>query len=43
MKLRLQPKVNQFIMFDANIRHGVEPSISNKADRISISMDIVKK
>ena len=28
--LRLQPKVNQFIMFDANIRHGVEPSISKK-------------
>ena len=39
--MRLQPKVNQFIMFDANIRHGVEPSISSKVDRI-ISMDIVK-
>ena len=41
--LRLQPKVNQFIMFDANMKHGVEPSISDKVDRISISMDIVKK
>ena len=41
--IRLQPKVNQFIMFDANMKHGVEPSISNKVDRISISMDIVKK
>ena len=37
--IRLKPKVNQFIMFDANIRHGVEPSISNKVDRISISME----
>tara|TARA_B100000282_G_C31320958_1_gene304393 strand:- start:6 stop:482 length:477 start_codon:yes stop_codon:yes gene_type:complete len=38
--IRLNPKNNQFIMFDANMKHGVEPSINNNVDRICLAMNI---